>query len=59
MPTSKRKPRKKPRGVTRTDPEQSATFIKSAKALGLDESSGERFERTMDTLTKPKGKTSS
>jgi hypothetical protein len=54
MPTSERKPRKKKRGIARTDPEQSATFIKSAKELGLGEGSGEAFERAIDSLTKPK-----
>ena len=55
MPTPKRKPRKKKSGIKRTDPKQSASFIKAAKELGLgDEASGDAFERAMDSLTKRK-----
>jgi hypothetical protein len=54
MPTSARKPGKKKPGIKRTDPKQSARFIKAAQELGLDKGSGEAFERAMETLTKTK-----
>lgn len=54
MPTQKPKPSKKQSGIKRTDPKQSAKFIKAAKELGLDDGSGEAFERAMDSLTKSK-----
>lgn len=56
MPTGKPKRRKRSK-IKRTDPKQSARFIKAAKELGLDES-GEAFGRAMDTLApkKPKAK---
>jgi hypothetical protein len=59
MPTSELKPRKKKPGIKRTDPKQSARFIKAAKELGLgDAASGEAFERAMNSVTKPKGRSS-
>lgn len=51
-----RKGKKRRPKIKRTDPKQSARFIKAAKELGLDQS-GEAFERAMNALTKkPKGK---
>jgi hypothetical protein len=55
MSTTERKQRKKKPGIRRTDPEQSAKFIKAARQLGLEgSSSGDAFERAMNALTKPK-----
>ena len=48
-----RKGKKRRPKIKRTDPKQSARFIKAAKDLGLDQS-GEAFERAMDALAKPK-----
>jgi hypothetical protein len=52
MPRTGRKSKKGVPKIKRTDPEQSAKFIKAAKELGLDESSGGAFEHVMDSLTK-------
>ena len=51
-----RKGKKRRPKIRRTDPKQSARFIKAAKELGLDQS-GEAFERAMDQIVpkKPKG----
>lgn len=46
------KKRKKRTGIKRTDKEQSARFIASAKELGLE--SSEAFERAIAALTTPK-----
>jgi hypothetical protein len=54
MPISGGKPKKKKPKIKRTDPAQSAKFLKAAKELGLDESSGNEFEKAMESLTKSK-----
>jgi hypothetical protein len=56
MATGKPK-RKKPPKIKLTDKEQSARFVASAKALGL-ERNGDAFERAMDSLApkRPKAK---
>jgi hypothetical protein len=59
MPTDAQK-RKKPKPrIKRTDAKQSAGFLKAAKELGLDKSSGEAFERAMDSLARTKTSESS
>jgi hypothetical protein len=53
------KPKRRKRNkIKRTDPKQSARFIRAAKELRLDES-GEAFERAMDTLAPQKRKSRS
>jgi hypothetical protein len=59
MPPTARKPKKRTPKIMRTDPKQSARFIKAAQDLGLDEGSGDAFERAMDHLTKSKKSKSS
>ena len=55
MATGKPKRRKRSK-IKRTDPKQSARFIKAAQELGLD-NAGDAFLRAMDKLApkKPKG----
>jgi hypothetical protein len=58
MPPTARKPKRQ--RIKRTDPKQSARFIKAAKELGLDDAaSGAAFERAMRSLAKPKKGSSS
>jgi hypothetical protein len=60
MPPTARKPKKPKTKIKRTNPKQSARFIKAAKELGLgDADSGVAFELAMDTLAKSKKKSSS
>jgi hypothetical protein len=54
MPANAQKRKKQKLRIKQTDPKQSASFLKAAKELGLDETSGEAFERAMDSLTTPK-----
>ena len=54
MPTGTRKRKKRSSKVKRTAPEQSARFVKESKGLGLDQASGEAFERALDAVTKAK-----
>ena len=54
MPPTARKPKKRTPRIKRTDPKQSALFIKAAQELGLDKGSGDSFEHAMDSLTKAK-----
>ncbi len=59
MPTGTPKRKKPSPRIKRTDPQQSARFIKAAQELGLDDKAGEAFDKAMDSLTKAKKPASS
>lgn len=54
MPTGTPKRKKPSPRIKRTDPQQSARFIKAAQELGLGDKDGKAFEQAMGALTKPK-----
>lgn len=59
MPTGTPKRKKPSPKIKRTDPKQSARFIKAAQELGLDDKAGPIFDQAMDALTKAKKPASS